>query len=365
MLVVLRITMLAGCMVAGAALAAILKIGDPQRFAFAGSSNEMVVLAGALAGLLVGLAAIVAELVLRRAALGDLLAVAAGLVLGALAARCFTIAATHLPPVFAQHMGKAWIGIGALAVFAICAYVGTSIALRSRTAVCDLIPHLRPGRNGAAYPIIVDTSAIIDGRVVELCKIGFLRGKIIVAEFVLHELQMVSDSQVPLTRAKGRRGLDTLKRLQDVAEINIEVVNIDYADVREVDDKLLRLARQLGGIVLTTDYNLEQVAKIQKIQCMNLFALVNAVKAPFIPGERLTLQIVKEGSEPNQGVGFLEDGTMIVVANARPQIGQRVEVELVSMIQGATGRMFFADLAENGQQGGQQAGARSQDRRRA
>ena len=231
-----------------------------------------------------------------------------------------------------------------------------------RAAIAPLVPRGFGNDGHGLRPIIIDTSAIIDGRVVELYKIGFLRNKIVIAEFVLHELQMISDSQVPLTRAKGRRGLDTLKRLQDVENTDTEVVNADYPDVREVDDKLMRLARDINGVILTTDYNLEQVAKIQKIQCMNLFALVNAVKAPFIPGERLTLQIAKEGSEPNQGIGFLEDGTMIVVANARSLIGQKIEVELVSMIQGASGRMFFADPAENGQQTAQQQADRSHDR---
>ena len=232
-----------------------------------------------------------------------------------------------------------------------------------RNAIGQLLPR-GPADGRGMRPIIIDTSAIIDGRVVELYKIGFLRNKVIIAEFVLHELQMISDSQVPLTRAKGRRGLDTLKRLQDVEGIETEVVDADYPDVREMDDKLMRLSRETGGIILTTDYNLEQVARIQKIQCMNLFGLVNAVKAPFIPGERMLLQISKEGSEPNQGVGFLEDGTMIVVANARSLIGQKAEIEFVSMIQGASGRMFFGELTENGSQGASSAGPRGQDRRR-
>ena len=169
-------------------------------------------------------------------------------------------------------------------------------------------------------------------------------------------------------RTKGRRGLDTLKKIQDNADIQVEVTTVDYPGVPEVDDKLIRLAKEIDGAILTTDYNLEQVARIQNIQCLNVFGLANVLKAPFIPGEHVTIQIVKEGSEMNQGVGYLDDGTMIVVANAKPLIGQKVEVELVSMIQGASGRIFFAELpgAEQQQQqkGQYDRGYRGQDRRR-
>jgi uncharacterized protein YacL len=236
-----------------------------------------------------------------------------------------------------------------LGMYFLFVYLGVIVAVRGRSEFSLFVPRLKYNRERGLPPLVIDTSAIIDGRVVELYNIGFMRNKIIVPEFVLHELQIVSDSQVPLTRAKGRRGLETLKRLQDAPQIDIEVTNIDYPDVKEVDDKLMKLAKEIDATILTTDYNLEQVAKIQHIQCLNIFAVVNALKAPFIPGEQLEIQIAKEGSESNQGVGFLDDGTMIVISNARQYIGKRVEVELVSMIQGASGRIFFADLVENNQ----------------
>lgn len=342
MFVVIRTLMLAGCTLAGAALGALLggEIG-------AGLSPVHGALIGALAGLLVAVVAILTELALRRVMLGHLIVVGIGLVVGTLVMRSVLHVVALVPePVrnfLAQHHVATSVIAAALYVFAV--YICIVIAARGRAELSLLMPRLK--KNGGLPPLLLDTSAIIDGRVVELYKTGFLRHRILVPEFVLHELQLISDSQVALTRAKGRRGLDTLKRLQDQPTIEIEVTSIDFPDVREVDDKLMKLAKEINGIILTTDYNLEQVAKIQNIQCLNIYGLVNAVKAPFIPGERLTLQIVKEGSESNQGVGFLDDGTMIVVSNARPYIGQKAEVELVSMIQGASGRMFFGQVAEN------------------
>jgi len=336
MFAVVRILMLAGCTLAGAALGAVLG-GEPVHSA----------LIGALAGLLLAVVAVLTELALRRVMLGHLVVVGIGLVVGTLVMRsCLHVVALVPAPVreyLAAHHVAVSIIAAALYVFAV--YICIVIAARGRAELSLLMPRLK--KNGGLPPLLLDTSAIIDGRVVELYKTGFLRHRILVPEFVLHELQLISDSQVALTRAKGRRGLDTLKRLQDQPTIEIEVTNIDFPDVREVDDKLMKLAKEINGIILTTDYNLEQVAKIQNIQCLNIYGLVNAVKAPFIPGERLTLQIVKEGSESNQGVGFLDDGTMIVVSNARPYIGQKAEVELVSMIQGASGRIFFGQVAEN------------------
>ena len=342
MFVVIRTFMLVGCTLAGAALGAVLA-SEPAL----GWSPAHCVVIGALAGLCTAVIAVVTELALRRVMLGHLIVVAIGLVVGTLLMRsCLHVVALAPAPVRAflstHHVA---VGLAAAALYVFVVYICIVIAARGKAELSLLMPRLK--KNGGLPPLLLDTSAIIDGRVVELYKIGFLRHRILVPEFVLHELQLISDSQVSLTRAKGRRGLDTLKRLQDQPALEIEVTNIDFPDVRDVDDKLMKLAKEINGIILTTDYNLEQVAKIQHIQCMNIYGLVNAVKASFIPGERLTLQIVKEGSESNQGVGFLDDGTMIVVSNARPYIGQKAEVELVSMIQGASGRMFFGQVAEN------------------
>lgn len=372
MLILLRIIMAVGSALAGSILAVLLlHHPDVQLF----SSLPAAIATGAVAGLALAGVAILLESFLKRVSLSDLAVIVIGLALGALIAWLVGYLHMLLPDYCKDYISAhhPYFVVVKVALYILFAYVGIIIAVRGRSEFSLFMPRFKYNHEKALPPLVIDTSAIIDGRVVELYNIGFMRNKIIVPEFVLHELQIVSDSQVPLTRAKGRRGLETLKRLQDAPQIDIEVTNIDFSEVKEVDDKLMKLAKEIDATILTTDYNLEQVAKIQHIQCLNIFAVVNALKAPFIPGERLDIQIVKEGSESNQGVGFLDDGTMIVVSNGRQYIGKRVEVELVSMIQGASGRIFFAELAENdsgtgsgaNERGSHDRGYHGSDRRRS
>jgi len=346
MLVALRSMMVAGSTVAGAIVALIVHYHDS---ALEFPSVALAILTGAVCGLLLALLAITIEVVLKRLSLGDLAVIAIGLAIGAIVAWLVGYFYILLPDYCKEYVNNhhPYFVCIKLGLYILFVYIGIIVAVRGRSEFSLFVPRLKYNRERGLAPLVIDTSAIIDGRVVELYNIGFMSNKIIVPEFVLHELQIVSDSQVPLTRAKGRRGLETLKRLQDAPQIDIEVTNLDFPDVKEVDDKLMKLAKEIDATILSTDYNLEQVAKIQHIQCLNIFAVVNALKAPFIPGEQLEIQIAKEGSESNQGVGFLDDGTMIVISNARQHIGKRVEVELVSMIQGASGRIFFADLLED------------------
>ncbi len=350
MFVVLRSLMLVGCTIAGAIVAAMLKF-DAQAQHFPGTDAPLVIVIGALAGLLLAIVAILCELFLRRISLRDLAVIVVGLVLGTMIAWLITYCRVLLPDYIKEFINAkpqhTYFFVSTLALYVLFVYIGIVVAVRGKAEFSLFLPQFKYNREKGMRPLVIDTSAIIDGRVTEVYKTGFMRNKIIVPEFVLHELQLVSDSQVPLTRAKGRRGLDTLKHLQDAPNIDVEVTNIDFPDVREVDDKLMKLAKEIDATILTTDYNLQQVARIQQIPCLNIYGLVNALKAPFIPGEKISLQIVKEGSETNQGIGFLDDGTMIVVSNARPFIGKRADIELVSMIQGASGRIFFADVAKN------------------
>jgi uncharacterized protein YacL len=346
---------------------------DPYARRFAETPALQVILAGAAAGFLLAALAIALELFLHRLSLTNMAVIAAGLLIGALVAWGIAYMQVLLPDYIKEQLElqRAYVRVAIIAVYVLFAYIGVVVAVRGRKEFSLFMPRFSAARAPSLVPLLMDTSAIIDGRILELYKVGFLRNKIILPEFVLRELQLIADSQVPLTRLKGRRGLDILKRLQDAPNIEIEVINIDYPDMREVDDKLIRLAKEINASIISTDYNLEQVAKIQHINCLNLFGLVNALKAPFIPGERFSLQIVKEGSEPNQGIGFLDDGTMIVVANARPFVGQKTEIELVSMIQGASGRMFFAEVvkdkdpAASGPAGEHDRGYRGQERRRS
>lgn len=191
---------------------------------------------------------------------------------------------------------------------------------------------------------ILDTSVIIDGRIYDICKTGFLEGELIVAEFVLGELRHIADSSDALKRNRGRRGLDILKLLQSEPEIAIKIVDDDFDDVQEVDIKLIKLAQKIGGSILTNDYNLNKVAVLQKVKILNINELSNAIKPVMLPGEEMTIQIIKEGKENNQGIGYLDDGTMIVVEDGKKHIQQTREVVVTSVLQTAAGRMIFAKL---------------------
>lgn len=204
------------------------------------------------------------------------------------------------------------------------------------------------GRNtpesAGARPKILDTSVIIDGRILDIGKTGFLEGEWVIPQFVLAELRHIADSSDSLRRVRGRRGLDVLGRIQQETKLPIRVEETDYDDIAEVDVKLLRLARQLGGIVVTNDYNLNKVAGVTGVKVLNINELANAVKPVVLPGEEMTVQVVKEGKEPGQGVGYLPDGTMIVVDNARRRLGETVEVTVTTVLQTSAGRMIFTKL---------------------
>ena len=189
---------------------------------------------------------------------------------------------------------------------------------------------------------LLDTSVIIDGRILDIVKTGFLEGEIIVPQFVLAELRHIADSGDSMRRARGRRGLDVLSRLQK--EAHITVVDNDYPDAAEVDVKLLRLCRDLEGTVVTNDYNLNKVAGVTGIRVLNINDLSNAVKPMLMAGEELTVQIVREGKEPGQGVAYLDDGTMIVVENGRRHVGETVAAVVTTVLQTSAGRMIFTKL---------------------
>ena len=189
---------------------------------------------------------------------------------------------------------------------------------------------------------MLDTSVIIDGRIADIVKSGFLEGTLVVPAFVLRELQHIADSSDVLKRTRGRRGLDILQKMQDADEAQIMITNVDYDDIPEVDMKLVRLAHEMGGKLVTNDYNLNKVAALRGVQVLNINELSNAVKAVVIPGESMFVSIVKEGKEYGQGVAYLDDGTMIVIEDGRKHIGDSIKVEVTSALQTAAGRMIFA-----------------------
>ncbi|MFD1708436.1 PIN/TRAM domain-containing protein [Siminovitchia sediminis] len=189
---------------------------------------------------------------------------------------------------------------------------------------------------------ILDTSVIIDGRIADICQTGFLDGVLVIPHFVLNELQHIADSSDALKRNRGRRGLDTLNRIQKELDIKVEMYEGDFEDVQEVDSKLVKLAKIMNGTVVTNDFNLNKVCEIQDVSVLNINDLANAVKPVVLPGEELNVQVIKDGKEYNQGVAYLDDGTMIVVEEGRDYIGKRIDVIVTSVLQTSAGRMIFA-----------------------
>ncbi|HVN69881.1 MAG TPA: PIN domain-containing protein [Candidatus Binatia bacterium] len=223
-----------------------------------------------------------------------------------------------------------------VAIFA--AYLGARIGAKIR-----IVPVPRNGAAGGdGAPKVVDTSTIVDGRIVEIMESGFLEGPLIVPRFVVRELQSISDSVDPLKRTRGRRGFDVLTRMQEIA--TVEISERDYADMAQgnVDARLVRLAQELSAKLVTNDYNLNRVAHVEGVTVLNVNELANAVKPVVLPGEELHVAVIREGKESHQGVGYLEDGTMIVVEHGRRLIGEEIDVVVTSVLQTVAGRMIFA-----------------------
>lgn len=195
---------------------------------------------------------------------------------------------------------------------------------------------------------ILDTSAIIDGRIADVVDTGFLEGTLLVPEFVLRELQTVADSSDNSRRQRGRRGLDILQKMQASPSLAVQIIEDDFPQVREVDLKLIELARKRAAPIVTNDFNLSKVAQLHRVQVLNLNDLANSLKPLVLPGEKMNIMVMKEGKEYNQGVGYLEDGTMVVVDHARRMIGRAVEITVTSVLQTASGKMIFGKLDDVG-----------------
>lgn len=198
-------------------------------------------------------------------------------------------------------------------------------------------------------PLILDTSVIIDGRVADIAETGFLAGTLVIPKFVLRELQQIADSADSIKRNRGRRGLDILQRLQKKKGCyEVIISDTDFPDIRDVDHKLIELARQIEGKIVTNDFNLNKVAQLRGVQVLNINELANALKPVVLPGETMRVFILKEGKEYNQGVAYLDDGTMVVVDNARRMIGKNIDVSVTSVLQTTAGKMIFGRYNEDG-----------------
>lgn len=189
---------------------------------------------------------------------------------------------------------------------------------------------------------LLDTNVIIDGRIADICRTGFLEGRLLIPVFVLEELQHIADSPDSLRRVRGRRGLDVLQKIREDSPLEVEIMNVDFEDIHEVDSKLVRLAQKVGGKIITNDFNLNKVAQLRGVEVLNINDLSNAVKAVVIPGETMKVQVVRDGKEPGQGVAYLDDGTMIVIENGHRYLSRTISVEVTSALQTSAGRMIFA-----------------------
>jgi uncharacterized protein YacL len=230
-----------------------------------------------------------------------------------------------------------------LTILGVGAYLGVYIGVQ----VADKWPDRSDVEQGERIsPKLLDTSVIIDGRIAEVIEIGFIEGEFIVPRFILKELQNMADSGKKLKRNRGRRGLDILNKIRDDLPAPVRVVDMEFPDVPEVDAKLVECAKRLNGKVLTNDFNLNKVASLQGVEVLNINDLSNAVKPVYIPGESFETEVVKEGEEKQQGVGYLDDGTMVVIEEARDNVGETISVTVTSVIQTSAGRMIFAQKGE-------------------
>jgi len=235
-----------------------------------------------------------------------------------------------------------------LGLFLSFGYIGIVLAMRSNKEDFSLIiPYVRfAPQNRPENLMLLDTSVVIDGRIADLIEANFVEGLIVVPRFVLRELQQIADSNDPIKRARGRRGLEILNRIQRNTKNEVKIHDGDFPDDQEVDSKLIRLARNLGAKLYTNDYNLGKIAELQSVNHVNLHELAKMMRVVLLPGETLSLRIVREGKDKGQGVGYLPDGTMVVVNNAQSAVGQQVEAQVQSLLQTGAGIIVFAEMKQ-------------------
>ena len=291
----------------------------------------------ALVGLALGIFFIYFEVRLERASLKRLIGAAVGSILGILGA----LMMSHLLSL--TSIDRSSLSFLQVTLLLLMAYVGLVLGankgdLLNLSALGGIFSAERQSKK--SYKV-VDTSVIIDGRIVDICETGFLDGILVIPQFVLRELQLVADSSDPLKRNRGRRGLDILQRMQKMTTLTVQIVDKDYPQTREVDMKLIELAREYEGKIVTNDFNLNKIAQLQGLPVLNVNELANALKPVVLPGEIMRVFILKEGKEYNQGVGYLDDGTMVVVDNATRMISKTIDISVTSVLQTTAGKMIF------------------------
>jgi uncharacterized protein YacL len=296
-------------------------------------------LVGAVIGFVTFSALILVEVFIRKISIRNLSAGLFGLVFGVFMSWILTTVIKLIP-----MRPDIFLSIQIVFLVIFC-YFGMAIALRGKDEFSLIIPYIKfERRDQEEQLIILDTSVIIDGRVADICQTKFLSGRLVIPRFILKELQQIADSQDTLKRTRGRRGLDILNKIQKSTYIDVKIAEEDFPELTEVDSKLIKLAKVLGGKILTNDYNLNKIAELQGVTVLNINDLANALKPVVLPGELMQVRITKEGKEYNQGVAYLDDGTMVVVDNARYLIGQSLSAIVTSVLQTSAGRMIFAKV---------------------
>jgi len=306
------------------------------------SLSPRVGLWGFLGGLFLAALALLMEKELKRIPLKNLLGSFIGLILGFILANL--ISNVFLSPLF-NHQPIALSLYGGL--YGICGYMGLRIGLKKGEEIhlsgWKVFSKSLPRSENTK---ILDTSVIIDGRIADITETGFVEGTLLIPQFVLSELQHIADSSDSVKRTRGKRGLEILHRIQKQVDVDVRIVDTDYAGIKEVDAKLIELAKEVRGKIITNDSNLNKVAELQGIEVLNINELANSLKPVVLPGEEMNVKILKEGKELGQGVAYLDDGTMIVVDNGRRQMGKTIDVIVTSVLQTPAGRMIFARLKE-------------------
>ncbi|HEY0349537.1 MAG TPA: TRAM domain-containing protein [Pyrinomonadaceae bacterium] len=303
----------------------------------------------ALVAGLVGLAIIFFEMRIRRASLKTLIGAAVGSILGIIGA--YLIGSLIMRQESISHEYRTLITLSLVSFMAYCGLmVGAAKGDYLELSALGGIFSDKAARRDLK---ILDTSVIIDGRIADVAETGFLTGTLIIPQFILRELQQVADSPDSSKRQRGRRGLDMLNRLQNNSSLDIQIVETDFPAVREVDLKLIELGKQMGdAVIVTNDFNLNKVAQLRGVNVLNINELANALKPVVLPGEAMRVFILKEGKEYNQGVAYLDDGTMVVVDNARRLIGKNADIAVTSVLQTTAGKMIFGKISDEAENGG-------------
>src|SRR5918992_3002610 len=304
----------------------------------------------AAAGFLVAAAIILFEMRIQRASLKTLIGAAVGSILGIVGAYLIGSLVTGLHPRSISPETQTFL---VLSLTFLMAYIGLVVgAAKGEYLELSALGGIFSDKSTQRDVKILDTSVIIDGRIADVAEAGFLSGSIVIPQFILRELQQVADSPDSSKRQRGRRGLDMLNRLQSNNTLDIQIVDNDFPAVREVDLKLLELSKQLGAVVVTNDFNLNKVAQLHGVSVLNINELANALKPVVLPGEQMRVFILKEGKEYNQGVAYLDDGTMVVVDNARRMIGRNADIAVTSVLQTTAGKMIFGRLWDEAHENG-------------